>query len=277
MIHLYIKKCSHCKLLYFGRTEAEDPHKYPGSGIYWKRHLRKHNAVPETLKVRSFKSQSACTKAALAFSKRYDIVNDRNESGKKIWANQVAENGKVEGYEAGTLSKSSRKKMSKIHRGRQIYNDGDRHYQLFEDDPLIVELNLESGWTKSVRLNLKEKLSGRKKSAEECRRISEGRKGVIPSYSEEQISYRIQRVRESCTGKPRSEETKQKLAEAARRQMESGPNPMDSPLARAKVSASKMGAKNPAFGKRWFTDGKSNFLLAPSDPKCKKLKIGMTR
>lgn len=32
--YLYLKKCSHCDLMYFGKT-VQDPYKYKGSGVAW--------------------------------------------------------------------------------------------------------------------------------------------------------------------------------------------------------------------------------------------------
>ena len=40
MIYLYIKE-SPLGLKYLGKTE-KDPFKYIGSGLYWKKHLKKH-------------------------------------------------------------------------------------------------------------------------------------------------------------------------------------------------------------------------------------------
>lgn len=41
-IYLYIKTHNKTGLKYLGKTTAKDPHKYPGSGKYWRNHLTKH-------------------------------------------------------------------------------------------------------------------------------------------------------------------------------------------------------------------------------------------
>jgi len=41
VVHLYVKQHSITKLKYFGKT-IQDPIKYSGSGVHWKKHLKKH-------------------------------------------------------------------------------------------------------------------------------------------------------------------------------------------------------------------------------------------
>ncbi len=40
--YLYIKTHNKTGMKYFGKTVSEDPEKYSGSGVYWKRHIEKH-------------------------------------------------------------------------------------------------------------------------------------------------------------------------------------------------------------------------------------------
>lgn len=276
MIHLYIKQCSHCELLYFGRTTS-DPYTYPGSGVYWRRHLAKHRAEAVTLKVRSFRSQERCSAAALRFSKRYSIVEARTSDGKKVWANQIAENGRDGGSIAGTLSKASRRKMSKVHAGRQIYNDGERQYKLYPDDPLIEELNLEPGFSPRCRTNLSAALKGKTRSKEHCENIRKAKLGVSPNLTEEQRAHRrflSSGKNNGMYGRTHTTEVRAALAEAAREQLKHR-NPMDSAAARAKISA-HMKLNNPARGKKWYTDGVNSYLLLETDPATKKLRRGRT-
>ena len=87
IIYLYVKQCPHCDKLYFGRTEKSNPLYYNGSGKYWKNHLKKHNIIPNTIKLWKFDDQEKCTKFALRFSRFYNIVKS------PIWFNEKDENG----------------------------------------------------------------------------------------------------------------------------------------------------------------------------------------
>ena len=84
---LYIKKCSHCNLKYFGRTEMEDIEKYKGSGKRWKFHLNKHNAQAIHIWNSDWYHDISITKIALHFSKENNIVESDN------WANLIEEDG----------------------------------------------------------------------------------------------------------------------------------------------------------------------------------------
>lgn len=272
MIHLYIKRCSHCELLYFGRTTS-DPYTYPGSGVYWRRHLAKHKAHDVTIQVRSFKSQERCTKAALRFSERYNIVEARNPDGKKVWANHIAENGADGGSVAGTLSKKSRAKMSANHAGRRIFNDGYRQYKLREGDPLIKELRLKPGRTTEACANISASLTGRIRSEEHKTNISAAKKGRSPNLTEEQRARRrFQSGGENngMYGRTHTKEARALMAEATRRQHRLHGNPMDRPEARAKLSAVKTGTL-------CFNDGVRNYYFQPDDPRAKKMTRGLLR
>jgi len=84
---LYIKKCSHCDLKYFGKTVSEDIEKYPGSGLYWNKHLKKYNAKSIHLWNSDWYYDTSISRFALKFS----YMNHIAES--KTWANMIPENG----------------------------------------------------------------------------------------------------------------------------------------------------------------------------------------
>lgn len=86
-IYLYIKTHNDTGIKYFGKTTKKDPHKYTGSGKYWKRHLKKHGSNYSTEIVATFEDESSCQEFALNFSKKHNIV-DSDE-----WANLQEENG----------------------------------------------------------------------------------------------------------------------------------------------------------------------------------------
>ncbi len=126
--YLYIKQHSVTGKCYFGKS-TKDPIKYNGSGKYWLRHLKVHCHEPViTLWHELFTDQAECTKFALEFSKKMDIVKSEQ------WLNLKAENGLDGGGREGSIcsietkrklsiscgnpSIETRRKISIAHKGR---------------------------------------------------------------------------------------------------------------------------------------------------------------
>ena len=84
---LYIKRCSHCDLKYFGKYSGKNIEKYTGSGTYWTRHLNKYNANQIHLWNSDWYHNTSIVRFALKFSH----INKIRES--KHWANQINEDG----------------------------------------------------------------------------------------------------------------------------------------------------------------------------------------
>lgn len=84
--YLYHKRHLITGLNYFGKT-TQNPYKYKGSGLYWKRHLAQHGNQVETIQVWSFENLEECKNFAIEFSTRNNIVESND------WANFVIENG----------------------------------------------------------------------------------------------------------------------------------------------------------------------------------------
>jgi hypothetical protein len=99
---LYIKKCSHCNLKYFGKTSADDIKNYTGSGLYWSNHLRKHNSVSIHLWNSDWYYDTSICRFALKFSSINRIVESNS------WANVKNENG----LDGGGPGASGAKKIS---------------------------------------------------------------------------------------------------------------------------------------------------------------------
>ena len=87
--YLYHKQHKQTGLNYFGKT-TKDPQHYRGSGKYWLSHLKKHGNDIETLQVWKFTDIDECSKFALEFSFKHNIVESNN------WANLRFENGLVQ-------------------------------------------------------------------------------------------------------------------------------------------------------------------------------------
>lgn len=104
--YLYIKQHSITGKLYFGKTSSQHPDTYLGSGIYWKRHYKKHGKeYVVNLWYHLFESQEECTNFALEFSNKMNIVKSDQ------WLNFIPENG-LDGLPYGyTHSDEAKSKM----------------------------------------------------------------------------------------------------------------------------------------------------------------------
>ncbi len=86
--YLYIKQHTITWKLYFGKTTSVDPIKYHGSGLHWGPHIKVHGREHVvTLWYCLFTDQAECTKFALEFSEKMDIVKSDQ------WLNLIIEDG----------------------------------------------------------------------------------------------------------------------------------------------------------------------------------------
>lgn len=188
-IYLYHKHCSHCGLKYFGRTEKKDPYKYNGSGLHWKRHIKKYCADVITDWVMEFEDQIECTEFALKYSSDYDIVESIE------YANMCAEDGLHRGIVQ--LSIQSRKNIGEASRNRI--------------------------WSVESRNKISKANTGRKFSEEFCQKVSASLKGKSRSPEHSKKISDLAKIRcntpewkkklsEQSKGKICSPETKRKLS-----------------------------------------------------------------
>jgi hypothetical protein len=118
--YLYIKRHSITGKCYFGKTVQKDPVKYPGSGLVWTKHLKKHGyEYVETLWVKLFVDQEECTRIALLFSKQQDIVKS------SLWLNLKNEDGLMGGGDQwkGKKSIDHQEKITNALRGKKFSDE----------------------------------------------------------------------------------------------------------------------------------------------------------
>lgn len=98
--YLYVKQHKLTGAKYFGKTTKNNPIEYMGSGIHWKRHIKKYGIEHvETLWYELFTDEQELIKYALKFSIENNILNS------KEWLNLKEENGLDGGMEKGWWSK----------------------------------------------------------------------------------------------------------------------------------------------------------------------------
>ena len=105
-IYLYKKIHKVTGLKYLGKTKAKDPHTYPGSGLYWTRHLHEHGFMYDTEILKECDTNEEIRKWGMYYSKLWNVVESTE------WANLKPEYGDG-GYDSH--SEKIRKKMSENH------------------------------------------------------------------------------------------------------------------------------------------------------------------
>ena len=86
-MYLYVKTHIKTGLKYLGKTTNKDPHKYPGSGTVWRRHLDKHGYEYTTEILLETDSKEELTEKGIYYSHLWNVVDS------KEWANLKPESG----------------------------------------------------------------------------------------------------------------------------------------------------------------------------------------
>lgn len=86
-IYLYVKTHQVTGLKYLGQTTASNPHLYPGSGLYWKRHLEKYGNNFSTEIIQECQTEEELREFGIYYSNLWNVVES------KEWANLKEEAG----------------------------------------------------------------------------------------------------------------------------------------------------------------------------------------
>lgn len=150
MIHyLYIKTHNVTGLKYLGQTISKDPHKYTGSGVYWKRHLKAHGSNFTTTILLATESKDDLIDTGIFFSRLFGVVQSSD------WANLIEESGTGGNtFSLDTYEKIKKTKLEKY--GNQYFNNR-------------AKVNADRGITnisqlESVRSKISAALTGKPKS-----------------------------------------------------------------------------------------------------------------
>lgn len=107
-IYLYKKTHKITGLQYLGKTIARDPFVYPGSGVYWTRHLEMHGNEVETEILRECQSEDDLKEWGLYYSKLWNVVDSDQ------WANLTEEAGPGGAWSTESKQKLSRTKKQEL-------------------------------------------------------------------------------------------------------------------------------------------------------------------
>lgn len=227
--YLYVKTHTQTGLKYFGKTTA-DPFRYYGSGNYWRAHLKKHGYSITTEIIGYFTCKEECIAAAIKFSTEHNIVHAVDENNKKIWANQIIENG-TDGGATGRAnykphSEETKRRLSELNKGKLPWNTGKRGVTPGNTRPrsdktkqLLRVANLGRKQPQEVIDRRAAKLKGHIVTEETRQKISAARKGKkLSPATIEKLKNRIvtdatrQKIKVARQKQIFTEETRKKLS-----------------------------------------------------------------
>ena len=232
----YLYKKTHTKtgLQYLGYTTNKDPHKYTGSGLYWRNHLKQHGCNYITEILQECTTPDELQQYGLYYSDIWNVV-ESNE-----WANLRVEEG------PGTyiMTKETKEKI-RIKRATQVMTEETKaKISIAGKGRKVSEATLGKMRSKKCSEETKQKISDANKgkpsklkgilrTEETKQKISDANKGKIRSeetilklrdanLGKKHTAESIEKMKGKIPhnkGKPASIETKKKLREARSKQI----------------------------------------------------------
>jgi hypothetical protein len=155
-IYLYKKTHKDTGLKYLGKTITSDPYAYPGSGVYWKYHLKMHGYNVETEILRECQTEEELVHWGKYYSKLWNVVES------KEWANLTEEAGP-----GGRWSEESKKKLSQTNKTRLSKLSAEEKTARIKNS-----CSSPKSWTESRRNKISQALLGITRSQETREKIS---------------------------------------------------------------------------------------------------------
>lgn len=155
IIYLYVKTHRKTGLKYLGKTTNLNPHKYTGSGIDWKQHLKEHGAEYDTEIIKECTSKEELSQWGRYYSKLWNVAES------KEWANRIPETG------GGQCDDKARKKISAkltgikrpprtdIHRNNLSASTKGKTKPRSEEHQLALTSSIKTNWALNDERRLK--------------------------------------------------------------------------------------------------------------------------
>jgi hypothetical protein len=139
IIYIYVKTHKKTGLKYLGKTSSSNPHKYLGSGVYWRAHLEKHGNEHDTDILQECYSKEDVKHWGTYYSVLWNVVEAKDAQGNKIWANLKPETG--DGGASGHIwTPEERKALSEKLKGRISPNKGKTYEELYGKEKAIEKI-----------------------------------------------------------------------------------------------------------------------------------------
>lgn len=156
-IYLYLKTHNKTNLKYLGMT-TQDPFTYGGSGVYWKKHIKKYGNDVSTEILQICETYDQLTEYGKYYSELWDIVEStefanlvpelgENSSGmKNKFHTEETKLSISKSLQGHSVSQISRKKLSNSLKGNVPWNIGKRgEYSIFSEQKRKERSELYTG------------------------------------------------------------------------------------------------------------------------------------
>ena len=198
--YLYVKTHLVTGLKYLGQTRSKDPHKYPGSGTYWKSHLKLHGKHYDTTILKECLSHDELVHWGTHYSQLWNVV-DSDE-----WANLMNETG--DGSSAGI----KRSAEFCANQSKRLKGSGNPMYG--QESPFKGKKHKEESLSvmRAKRKGRAPHNKGKKMSAEFCQTISKNHHDVKgennPMYGKTHSEHTKMLISQKRTGQKASLESR---------------------------------------------------------------------
>lgn len=174
-IYLYVKTHNKTGLKYLGQTSAKDPHKYSGSGVYWKLHLKKHGYDYTTEILKECQSKEELKNLGTYYSNLWNVIESEE------WANLKIEQG-----DGGRQSEEVRKRIGEAGKGRTPWNKGKQVWSEEDRKQIGERTKLRGPQSAETIAKRIAKTTGKTRSDEQKKRAFNAQKGrrLTPEHIE---------------------------------------------------------------------------------------------
>lgn len=130
---LYVKTHNKTGLRYLGKTKTSDPHKYQGSGLEWKNHIKQHGYDVTTTILHECLTKKELSEWGRYYSKIWNVVESSE------WANLIPETG------GGNYAGFSEKRLAAVTKALKGVPKSDEHKEKLRGERGKQRLPMTSG------------------------------------------------------------------------------------------------------------------------------------
>jgi hypothetical protein len=155
-IYLYVKTHNKTGFKYLGKTSRKDPHKYPGSGKRWLRHLKKHGYDYTTEILLATEDKNVLKEEGLRYSKLWRVTESDDWANLRDECGDGGDTSNTENYILGMKNRDLSGKNNPMYKRSAITKNNLKWYTDGNKNIYVTEGTQPENFSKG-RFNLKRK------------------------------------------------------------------------------------------------------------------------